>query len=130
MKLFAIACISFLLVHALQPLQDTHTYTCIYLLQVKEIPKFFSSLDQHLASFLSPLIEDIRSELCSNMGLLSKFYAVWKILSIESNRPDEHIYSLVIDHQHYHYNNCLRNTSKGSRSWRCSGLFKRETQIN
>lgn len=83
------------------------------MLHVEEIPKLFSSLDQHLASFLSPLVEDIRSELCSNTGLLSKFSVVRKILLMESNRPDEHIYTLVIDHQHYHYNNCLRNTSKG-----------------
>ncbi|XP_062083051.1 helicase sen1-like isoform X2 [Humulus lupulus] len=44
----------------------------LYKSQVKQIPQTFSSTAEYLESFITPLIEETRSDLCSNIATLSE----------------------------------------------------------
>ncbi|XP_077247014.1 putative helicase MAGATAMA 3 isoform X2 [Tasmannia lanceolata] len=54
---------------------------CLYKEKVKEIPKTFQSVEHYLGSFVFPLIEETRFDLCSNMVGLSHA-PTCKILSL------------------------------------------------
>lgn len=68
--------------------------TCSFM-QVKEIPWAFSSISQYLTTFKTPLIEEIRSELRSNLDLVSHS-TVWNILSVKRCQSGVHGQNLLI----------------------------------
>ncbi|KAJ8513324.1 hypothetical protein OPV22_003758 [Ensete ventricosum] len=63
--------------------------------KVEMIPKTFDTIESYFSSFASPLMEEVRAEVCSSLESISQAPFV-KIEHLQCTNRKEHVYSIVV----------------------------------
>ncbi|KAK3222793.1 hypothetical protein Dsin_009818 [Dipteronia sinensis] len=66
--------------------------------KVAKIPETVGSVEQYFGSFVLPLLEETRSELCSAMETISKA-PITTVVSLKSKKNKERLYDAVVHHR-------------------------------
>lgn len=69
----------------------------LYANQVEKIPESFQSVEHYLGSFVYPLLEETRAELCSSMESISSAPFA-EVIAFDESKNEKSIYELTVDY--------------------------------